>query len=197
MVQALTYRSCWRYGQTDVLSGMTRLARSGFIWLFLFTGCSSMKVPQFAGERPLFDPTRFFAGHTSSIGVMENRRGAPEEIVRTQTTGHWEGKTFLLEQDLEVGEAKPQHRSWRIRRLDAHHFSATATDVVGTAVGEAYGNAFHWSFPLALSPGNPLATVRLSQWMYLQPDGQTMVNHTTITKFGLVVAQVTEQFRRR
>jgi hypothetical protein len=37
----------------------------------------------------------------------------------------------------------------------------------------------------------------MSQWMYLQPDGKTMVNHSTIRKFGIVVAQVTEQFRKQ
>ncbi len=101
-----------------------------------------------------------------------------------------------IEQDLSLGETKPQHRSWKIHRLDAHHYEATANDILGTARGEAYGNAFHWNFILALSPGNPLANVRMSQWMYLQPDGRTMVNHSTIAKFGIVVAQVTEQFRK-
>jgi len=67
--------------------------------------------------------------------------------------------------------------------------------MIGAARGEAYGNVFHWSFRLALSPGNPLGNVRMTQWMYLQPDGRTMVNHTTIRKLGIVVAQVTEQFR--
>jgi len=33
--------------------------------------------------------------------------------------------------------------------------------------------------------------------MYLQPDGKTMLNHTTISKAGLVVSQVTEQFVKK
>lgn len=32
--------------------------------------------------------------------------------------------------------------------------------------------------------------------MYLQPDGRTMLNHTTIRKFGIVVAEVMEEFRK-
>jgi hypothetical protein len=176
------------------LRGLTRLC---FLGLIFFAGCSSMNVAQFARERPILDPTTFFTGRTSSFGVMENRGGAPKEVVKTTTIGHWEGNTLRMEQDLVLGDAKPQHRSWRIRRLDAHHYSATANDMVGTARGEAYGNVFHWSFTLALSPGDPLANVRMSQWMYLEPDGKTMVNHTTISKFGIVVAQVTEQFRKQ
>ena len=155
-----------------------------------------MKTAEFEAGRPEFDPVRFFGGLTVSSGVMENRAGAPTGTVTTETTARREGEWLLLEQDLVV-EGKAQHRSWRIRRLDAHHFEGTANDIVGTVRGEAHGNAFHWEFTLALSPGNPLANVRMSQWMYLQPDGETMLNHSTITKFGVVVAQVTEQFRRR
>ena len=161
-----------------------------------FAGCASMKPSDFADGRPVFQPDRFFSGRTHSSGVRESTGGAPKERVMTDTNGRWQGSVLQLEQDLTFGDGKEQHRSWRIRRLDAHHFSATANDMVGTAHGEAYGNVFHWSFTLALSPGNPLADVRMSQWMYLQPDGRTMINHTTIRKAGFVIAQVTEQFRR-
>ena len=154
-----------------------------------------MKVSQFEQGRPLLDPAQFFTGRATSSGVMETRGGAPMKQVFTQTNGRWEGDTLILEQDLQIG-GEAQHRSWRIRRLDAHHFEATANDMVGTARGEASGNVFHWEFTLALSPGNPLARVKMSQWMYLQPDGRTLLNHSTIRKFGLVVAQVTEQFQR-
>ena len=153
-----------------------------------------MKPKDFGAGRPLFDPIKFFTGKTTSFGVMESRRGVPKQVVTTETTGKWDGDTLRLEQDLWLGEGNPQHRSWRIRKLDPHRYEGTANDIVGTVHGEAHGNVFHWSFTLALSPGNPLANVRMSQWMYLQADGKTMVNHSTMTKFGIVVAQVTEQF---
>ncbi len=155
-----------------------------------------MQVSEFKDERPEFRPTEFFAGRTRSVGVIENRGGAPREIVRTETHGEWEGDWLQIEQDLTFGKSAPQHRSWRVRQIDPHHYEATANDIVGTARGEAWGNAFHWSFTLALSPGNPLANLRMSQWMYLQPDGRTMLNHSTLRKFGIVVGQATEQFRK-
>ncbi len=177
---------------------MSSLARFVFLVVPLALGsCTTMKVSDFQSGTRTFQPTQFFTGRTSSTGVMENRGGTPREIVTTETKGHWEGATLILEQELVLGGSKRQHRSWRIRKLDAHHFEATANDLVGTAHGEAYGNVFHWSFTLALSSGNPLANVGMTQWMYLQPDGRTMINHSVIRKFGFVVAQVTEQFRRR
>jgi hypothetical protein len=46
---------------------------------------------------------------------------------------------------------------------------------------------------LARSPGNSLMDVTMSQWMYRLPDGSIMIR-TTISKFGFIVAEVTEQF---
>lgn len=158
------------------------------------TGCAALAPRDFA--EPRFDPIAFFTGTTKSSGVIENRGGSPTQRVETKTRGRLSGEILELEQDLAFSDGKRQHRSWRIRRIDPHFYEATANDMVGSARGEAYGNVFHWSFRLALSPGNPLGNVRMTQWMYLQPDGKTMINHTTIRKFGIVVAQVTEQFRR-
>ena len=118
------------------------------------------------------------------------------QVVTTKTSGTVTGDILILEQSIVLGNSPPQHRSWQMRKVDSHHYEATANDIVGIARGEAYGNTFHWIFTLALAPGNPLKNITMSQWMYLQPDGKTMINHSTISKFGIVVAQVTEQFRR-
>ncbi len=160
------------------------------------TGCAGKKPADFAHTRPVFDPAAFFTGETSSMGMLQSRGGNPQQIVTTKTVGRWSGDVLLVEQDLTFSGGNTQHRSWQIRRTSPHHFEGRANDVVGTIRGEARGSVFHWSFILKTSPGNPLANVRMSQWMQLQPDGRTMINHTTITKAGLVVAQVTEQFRK-
>ena len=156
----------------------------------------AMPPSAFADERPTFDPLKFYTGHTRSWGVFENTKGEPTERITTETWGRMVNGELRMEQDLYIGSKPRSHRSWRMRRIDAHHFEATANDVIGTVRGEAHGNAFFWSFTLALKPGNPLFNVRMTQHMYLQPDGNTMINRDTIRKFGIVVAGVTEEFRR-
>ena len=148
-----------------------------------------------ADSHPIFDPMRFYEGHTRSWGVFENGKGEPTERIVTETRGRLVGGELRMEQDLFMGSKPRQHRSWRMRRIDAHHFEATANDMVGTAHGEAWGNMFTWSFTLALKPGNPLFNVAMTQHMYLQPDGKTMINRDRVTKFGIFVAGVTEEFR--
>jgi len=171
--------------------------------LFLFlslsgagTGFSRDPLDVVKGGRPLFNPQTFFSARTHSWGIFETRSGDPSKILHTQTVGHWEGGVLKFEQDLEIEGSRKTHRSWSIRRVDAHHYSAVGTGIVGTARGEAHGNAFHLDFTIDAIPGNPLAHLHMSQWMYLQPDGVTMVNRDTLTKAGVIVAEITEQFHK-
>ncbi|MES2568480.1 MAG: DUF3833 family protein [Verrucomicrobiota bacterium] len=159
-----------------------------------FGGCASRQAVSFKDGRPLFDPGAYFNGRTHSWGMIESRNGEPSQMLTTRTQGHWKGDTFYFEQDLAFEKGKRLHRSWRLRRVDAHHYIATGTGIVGEARGEAYGNVFHLEFTLDLFPGNPLGRVRMSQWMYLQPDGRTMINRDVLTKGGMIVAHITEQF---
>ena len=161
-----------------------------------FSGCASRQAASFSEGRPVFHPGTYFNGRTHSWGIIESRGGEPDQVITTQTQGHWEGGTFHFEQDIFFEKKGRQHRSWRIRRVDAHHYTATGTGIVGEARGEAYGNVFHLQFTLDLAPGNPLMRVHMAQWMYLQPDGRTMINRDVLTKGGVVVAHITEQFTK-
>ena len=160
-------------------------------------GCAtSRQVDTFENGRPIFNPINFFSGHTHSWGIFETPSGQPSKLLRTETTGHMKAGTLQFEQDLLFEKGKKQHRSWLITRLDEHHYSATGTGILGTARGEAHGNVFHLQFTLDAVPGNPLGHVHMSQWMYLQPDGVTMVNRDTITKAGIILTEITEQFTK-
>ena len=103
---------------------------------------------------------------------------------------------LVFEQDLFFEDGKKQHRSWVIRRVDEHRYTATGTGIVGVAQGTVYGNVLHLEFTLDAFPGNALGRLHMSQWMYLQPDGKTLVNRDTLTKAGIIVAQIPEQFQK-
>jgi hypothetical protein len=163
--------------------------------LALVPTTSATEAPRVFDSSPLLDPMAFFTGHTRSWGVMEDSRGEATEIIRTETSGRVVHGELRMEQDLYFSNSPKQHRSWRMRRLDTHHFEASANDIVGMARGEARGNAFVWSFTLATKPGDPLFNIRMTQHMYLQPDRRTLINRDTIRKFGLIFAYVTEEFR--
>ena len=164
--------------------------------VFALVGCATRQTETFQSGRPVFDPCRYFQGSTHSWGVLESGSGHPKEILTTRTQGYWDGNEFHFEQDISFEKGRREHRSWQLQRVDAHHYTATGTDIVGVAHAEAYGNVLHLEFTLDVSPGNPLLHVHMSQWMFLQPDGRTMINCDTLTKAGVVVARLAEQFQK-
>lgn len=155
-----------------------------------------MAPARFEAAAPQFQPDRFFEGTTHSWGVMETPSGAPTGRFTTTMEGARTGDVLVLTQHFRYDDGHTQERVWRVRRVDAHHYEGTAGDVVGTARGQAFGNAFRWDYTLTLSQGNALSRVRVRQWMYLQDGGETMVNRVSISKLGIVVAQTTEYFER-
>ncbi len=175
---------------------MPHAARSTILLLALsLAGCGApIAAEKLAGTTPGFDPLAYWAGHHRSWGVMENRGGAPIDTVVTDCLGTaLPDGSLHMAQTLTLGDGTISHRDWHLWRTGPASYAATANDMVGQAAGTATGRVFHWSWTLALSPGNPLKNVVMDQWMYLYANG-TMMNRTTIRKLGIVLAEVSEQF---
>lgn len=155
-----------------------------------------MKPAAFEKSDVTLEPVSFFGGHTRSSGVVENRGGKPTARITTQTSGTLKDSLLNIEQDLFTEGGKKNHRSWKLQLVDQNHVDATANDIDGTAHGLLYGNAFSWTFRLKLANRKFIKHARMSQHMYLMPDGKTLIIRSVIRKFSLVVAQITEQFQK-
>jgi len=163
----------------------------------MLAGCGAPLRPEaFAGTTPAFDPVAFWTGRTASWGVIENRDGAPTSIITTTTDGTAEGDGGLHMVQRLVDNGKDSVRDWHIRRIGKGQFEATANDIVGVARGAPSGRTLHWTWTLAAKPGNALFNVEMEQWMYLADNG-TLLNRTIVTKFGVRLAEISEQFVRR
>ena len=149
-----------------------------------------------AAGGPALEPERYFEGRTSSFGAFENSGGAPTGRFATEAEGRREGDALVLDQTIRLGDGSVQQRRWRLRRVDAHRYEATPGPVVGTAIGEANGRVFHWTYTLSLPPGDWLRRVEFEHWMHLADDGETLLNRFTVRKLGIVVARGSEVFRR-
>ena len=173
-----------------------RAAALAGVTLLALAACSPpATVERFAGSGPQMDPVRFFSGDVTSWGVIENRSGEPTARITTDCVGRPDSPDGLvMVQRLEREGHAPTQREWHMRRIVPGRFEATAGDMVGTATGEAGGCAFAWRWTLATVPGNPLLNVSMRQWMYAQDDGSVLIR-TTISKLGVILAEVTEQFR--
>jgi hypothetical protein len=159
----------------------------------LLGGCATMQPRDFATSNTRFELDRYFVGHARSWGVFENTDGKPRHSFVCDSYGKRDANgVVVLHQDFKFSDGKTQTRDWRIRRIDATHWEATANDMIGTARGEGMGNAFYWEYTISLNLKNPLATVHIRQWIY-QPEGtDSLMTRLVITKLGLTVSEVSE-----
>ena len=165
--------------------------------LLLLGACASpLKPVDFAGTRPKLDPEQFFAGHLKSFGVFEGGGGAPQSRFTTDSTGTLEPDgSLVMAQTIRMNDGTTIQRTWHLHADGPHDYVATAAPVIGTAVGQAYGRAFHWEYDYALKPHDWLRTVHFEHWMYLSDDGKTLLNRFAVRKLGITVARASEIFQ--
>ena len=85
----------------------------------------------------------------------------------------------------------PPLRDWKGRSA----WLLGASSGIGRATAEALhgqgaGNAFRWSYVLALPVNGRVWNVSMDDWMYLM-DGRTLLNRTAMSKLGLHLGDVT------
>jgi len=68
--------------------------------------------------------------------------------------------------------------------------------VVGEAIGEVAGNALRWRYRLNLPVDGSVYEVSFDDWMYLM-DEDTLINRSSMSKFGVEWGQVTLFFHRQ
>ncbi len=157
--------------------------------------CTGPRARDFAGKGPALDPKTYFSGHVRSWGMVEGRSGKVSDQFSTHMHGVPRPDGLRLTQDFTFASGRREHRVWDIRVLDPHHFEGHANDSVGSAHGEAWGNAFEWNYTLAVPVKGHTFNVHFSQIMLLQPGG-ILLNRVQYRKFGLRLGSVSEFFRK-
>ena len=142
-----------------------------------------LQPADFTDTGPELHPEQFFLGSTTSTGVLETRSGAPSQLFHVKGDGRvLPDGDLQLDQTITFEHKPPTTRRWVLTKSGPHNYSASLTDASGPVEAEAYGNLFHLRYPMKQPSGG-----RMEQWLYLQPDGRTVVNEATVTWLGLVV----------
>ena len=146
----------------------------------LALGCASAPVPN---------------GELVAHGIFTDRGG---KVVRRFTVlmkCSWSGDDGVLDEDFTYSDGKKERRVWRLKKLPDGRYTGTADDVVGTAQGQASGNAFRWAYTLRLPVDGSVYEVQFDDWMYLV-DERVMLNKAVMSKFGIRLGEVTLAFTK-
>ena len=160
------------------------------------TGCSSMKPEDFVGTEPQFRLEEFFEGQTRAWGIFEDRFSNLRRQFTVDIDGSWDGETLTLVEDFVYEDGEEERRIWVIRPDGEGGYTGEADGVIGTASGVARGNAVNWQYHFDLEVGTRSFKVHFNDWMFLQPDGETMINRAYVTKWGFKVGTASIFFRR-
>jgi len=160
-------------------------------------GCSSMSARDYAAGQPLMDMIGYFTGDVHAWGVVQSRSG---EVLRRFTLDmHGEPKpdgSLAIHEVLVYVGGKTETRDWKVHRVDAHHVSATANGIVGTADGEQYGDALHLTYVLEVAGDDGSVTrFPVDDWFFLQSDG-VVINRSDGSKWGFHAFDVITFFQR-
>jgi hypothetical protein len=156
-------------------------------------GCAGPSVQDYAREQPTLDLRQYFNGPLTAHGMFTDRSGKVVKRFTVRMTGRWSGEEGTLEEHFVYSDGNTQERTWHLRHLGDGRYSGRADDVVGEALGESAGNAFRWTYVLALPVNGKVWNVSMDDWMYLM-DGRTLLNRTAMSKLGVHLGDVTLAF---
>lgn len=163
--------------------------------MLLLAGCATVDIKDYAAEQPRLDLRQYFNGTIDGWGLVQDRSGKVTRRFHVVIDAKWNGTTGVLDESFQWSDGKTEKRVWTISK-NGDRYSGTAGDVVGTAAGEAVGNALRWNYVLALPVDDKTYHVDMDDWMYLI-DKDTLGNKTRMSKFGVHLAEITIFFRKR
>ena len=158
-------------------------------------GCAGPQVQDYAQERPRLDLRDYLSGPLTAHGVFTDRSGRVVRRFTVQMTGQWQGDQGTLDEHFTYSDGSTQRRVWHLTHLGDGRYRGTADDVVGEALGHSAGNAFRWVYTLALPVDGRVWHVELDDWMF-RIDEHTVINRSTMRKFGIHLGDVTLAFTR-
>ncbi len=159
-------------------------------------GCSSQDINLYAFEKPVLELRDYFNGTLDAYGVFTDRSGQVVKRFTVTMKGTWAGDDGVLDEDFVYSDGTTQKRIWRLKRLANGAYTGRADDVVGDAQGKQSGNAFNWTYTMALPVDGKVYNVQFDDWMYLMTD-RVMLNKATMSKFGFRLGEVTLSFSKR
>lgn len=168
------------------------LAASGVV-----AGCASTPTPaDYAAEKPVLALERYFDGVVHAQGIFTDRGGKVVRRFSVVMKCTWSGDDGVLDEAFTYSDGKKDRRVWRLKKLPGGRYTGTADDVVGTAQGQAAGNAFQWAYTLRLPVDDKVYEVQFDDWMFLMDD-RVMLNKAVMSKFGIRLGEVTLAFQKQ
>jgi len=162
----------------------------------VFLASCTTNIDQYQAQQNEFDLQSYFDGDVIAWGIIQNRSDQVTRRFCVELNAGWEKNKGVLAEKFYFDDGEISYRNWQLVKISKGHYSGTAEDVIGTAVGKHKGFAFNLQYTLDLIVDDSNYHVTMDDWMY-QIDENKVVNKTAISKFGFNVANVTLFFDKQ
>ena len=167
--------------------------------IMLLTACASQSISDYRNNTPQLNAEKFFNGKLVAHGVVKNRSGKVIRYFNADIDASWEGGTGILKEKFLFNDGEIQYRTWHLTPESSENgvtrFKAQAEDVVGIGAGYSSGNAINLNYVLAVKYNQSVINLRVDDWMWLT-DANTIINESTLSKFGFKVGSVQLTIRK-
>ena len=154
----------------------------------MLSSCSTTAIDDYSGNHPQLDLPTFFNGELTAHGVLKNRSGKVTRYFNATINAYWKNGVGTLEEKFVFDDGEIQYRNWTLTPT-ADGYAATAGDVIGTGTAQVKGNAMRLNYVLEINyKGSPLQ-LNVDDWMW-QVDNNTLLNESTLRKFGFKVGSI-------
>ena len=153
--------------------------------LALSAGCATA-----ASEAAPLDPVAFFTGASHGEGRLREAFNR-ERRVSVDSVGHADkGGLLILDQKMAIEGEPLRIRRWQLRQVGPNRYTGTLTDATGPVEAKVIGRAIRIRYPMK-------GGLKVESWLTAVPGARAFDNKTTITKWGLKVASLTERIEKR
>ena len=160
------------------------------IFSSMLCACGSVDIGDYQGTEPKLVLEEFFQGELTASGIVQDFSGKVVRTFKVTMDASWQDNQLILDEDFIYNDGETQKRVWVITSLGGGYYQGTANDILGTAYGQAVGNALRWQYDMLLAVDGDEYEVAFDDWMFLS-DADTIINKSDIIKFGVTVATVT------
>jgi len=158
--------------------------------LLFLSGCQSQNLDDYALQRPLLDPQRFFDGHLSGWGIYTDRSGVVRQRFKVEMEATWQGDLGKIQQRFRYSTGKVTERILTLNKLDERRYRIAASDAQSQGEGRVAGNSAQWHYVLPFDSGGGLELREVEQWSYAI-DANTVLQKITLKKYGLPMGELT------
>ena len=164
---------------------------AAFSMALTLSSCSSVNINDYASNSPKLVTREFFNGNLTAHGVVKNRSNEVIRYFNATIKAYWENDRGTLEEKFIFDDGEIQYRTWILtpNKNNPTLFTATAGDVIGQGTGQTAGNAFNLNYTLKVKYKESSLNLSVNDWMWLV-DEKTLLNESSLTKFGFKVGSV-------